>query len=171
MRYAAFLRAVNAGKFNSFRMEDLRKLLAAGGFENVRTYLQTGNVWLESDESDPEAVARQIEALMPTLGCRDVAVMVRTQEQMQELIRLDPLADTADTHYRYITFLREPVAPTPLAHRDIEVVLARPGELFSRLPRGARNVSPNAFFESRLKVRATSRYWNVVQEMYELLRG
>ncbi|MWR36380.1 DUF1697 domain-containing protein, partial [Helicobacter pylori] len=65
MRYATFLRAVNAGKFNSFRMEDLRALLRAEGFEAVRTYLQTGNVWLQSGEADPEAVARRVEALMP----------------------------------------------------------------------------------------------------------
>lgn len=169
MRYAAFLRAVNAGKFNSFRMEDLRALLRAEGFGDVRTYLQTGNVWLQSNEGDPEAIARRIEALMPTLGCRDVAVMVRTEEHLRELVGLDPFGADIGTHRRFVTFLREPVAVALPAHGDIEVVLARPGEVLSRLARTVRNVSPNAFIESRLKVRATTRFWNVVQEMYQLL--
>ncbi|MER3444873.1 MAG: hypothetical protein C4342_02135 [Armatimonadota bacterium] len=168
MRCAAFLRAVNAGKFNSFRMEDLRALLRAEGFEDVRTYLQTGNVWFQSGEADPEAIARRIEALMPALGCRDVAVMVRTEEHLRELVGLDPFGADGGTHCRFITFLREPAPAALPAHRELEVVLARPGEVFSRLDKNVRNVSPNAFIESRLKVRATTRFWNVVQEMYGL---
>ena len=59
--YRAFLRAVNiGGRFVT--MERLRALFAGLGFENVRSYIQSGNVFFETGESKREAIARKIEA-------------------------------------------------------------------------------------------------------------
>ncbi|MCV5335416.1 DUF1697 domain-containing protein, partial [Escherichia coli] len=77
-------------------------------------------------------------------GCRDVAVMVRTEEHLRELVGLDPFEADGGAHRRFVTFLREPAPAALPPHRELEVVLARPGEVFSRLDKNVRNVSPNA---------------------------
>lgn len=47
----AFLRSVNLGKPNKINMFYLRKTMEESGYQNVRTYLQSGNIMLESRES------------------------------------------------------------------------------------------------------------------------
>ena len=48
MRYVAFLRAINVGK-RRVKMDLLRDVFVAGGFENVTTYIASGNVIFDTD--------------------------------------------------------------------------------------------------------------------------
>ncbi|MEP6895915.1 MAG: DUF1697 domain-containing protein, partial [Chloroflexota bacterium] len=43
-KYIAFLRAINVGGTKIIKMEDLRKLFESFGFDNIQTYIQSGNV-------------------------------------------------------------------------------------------------------------------------------
>lgn len=172
MQYIAFLRAVNVGKHNRVRMEDLRKLLESKGFSGVKTYLQTGNVWFESDNPNRETVATRLETLMDSLGCREVSVMVRTLPEMEQIIGLNPFGKPSHSHHQYVVFLREPSPLDLPQHKDIAVLQRSDTEVFSSLAKALPGgVSPNGFIEAKLKVRATTRYWNVVQEVYGLVKG
>jgi uncharacterized protein (DUF1697 family) len=94
MRHVVLLRAVNVGGRNPVAMGELRELLTNAGFQDVRTYLQSGNVVLGSDAA-PEEVARQCERqLADGLGL-DVAVVVRTRDELAEVVRLNPLEEVA----------------------------------------------------------------------------
>lgn len=170
MRYVAFLRAVNVGKHNRIRMEDLRNAMQQG-FGEARTYLQTGNLWFEAEPGSSQTLATRLEALMDSLGCRDVSVMVRTLPELEQIIRLGPFPNPSPSHHQYVVFLREP-SPLPLLHKDLEVVHRTATEVFGSLSRALPSgISPNAIIEAKLKVRATTRYWNVVQEVYRLMKG
>lgn len=63
MRYLALLRGVNVGGKNKISMPELRSQLEAAGFDNVSTYINSGNVLLESDQP-AESVARKIESII-----------------------------------------------------------------------------------------------------------
>ena len=174
MRYAAFLRAINLGKHNKVRMQDLRLALEAAGLKRVTTHLQTGNVLFEADGSR-ENIAVSIEAVMLELGCVNVSAMVRTSAEMQHLVAIQPFdpAPVPDDVRHCITFLREPSAltlPSRNTKADLEVLHATDLDVFTRLHPVVNGASPNAFVESKLKVAATTRFWNVAQTVAGLLR-
>ena len=51
MRYILFLRAVNVGGKNKVSMTDLKALLDNAGFENLDSYINSGNLFFSSAES------------------------------------------------------------------------------------------------------------------------
>lgn len=167
MRYVAFLRAINVGKHNRIRMEDLRKNLEANSFQNAKTYLQSGNVWFDSPNPDLEAVAVQIEALLVTMGCWGVDVMVRSLEQMQTLMALEPFAQTPPEHYQFVVFLRQPIDEVKPGHPSLELLHSTGSEVFLQLDKA----TPAHKISSILKTKTpnTVRFWNVVQETFRLM--
>lgn len=48
--YIALLRGINAGGKNKMKMAELRESLTAIGLENVRTYIQSGNILFQSNK-------------------------------------------------------------------------------------------------------------------------
>ena len=61
MKYVAFLRGINVGGKNKIKMERLREICAALGFENVKTYINSGNMIFETAKSDDRKLAAKIE--------------------------------------------------------------------------------------------------------------
>ena len=56
MEYVALLRGINVGGTNKVVMSELREQIAAEGFTNVRTYINSGNLLFEAEaEADAEA--------------------------------------------------------------------------------------------------------------------
>ena len=99
-------------------MDRLRELFRALGFDHVRSYIQTGNVFFESDERDTALLRAQIEAhLRASLGY-EVAVCLRTVEDLARLVRLDPFQGVTVTpdERLAVTFLAEPPAALHLFH-------------------------------------------------------
>ena len=59
--WIVLLRGVNVGGRNRLPMAALRELLAEVGFENVRTYIQSGNIVVDSADGDRDSVARSVQ--------------------------------------------------------------------------------------------------------------
>src|SRR5947209_4653005 len=103
-KVVALLRGINLGPARRVPMQALRELLTGAGFEGVRTYLQSGNVVL-SGERSTESVGRRIEALIAERFGFDVPVVVRTRDELADVVDRDPLADAVDNPKRYqVTF-------------------------------------------------------------------
>lgn len=51
MRYILLLRGINVGGKNKVSMSDLKKLLLNTGFEDVDSYINSGNLFFSTDES------------------------------------------------------------------------------------------------------------------------
>lgn len=112
--YIAFLRAVNVGG-RTVKMERLRELFGELGLAGVRTYIQSGNVFFTADAGiDRPALTRRIEEhLREALGF-EVPTMVRTVEEVEELLAAEPFQGielTADNRF-CVVFLSEPLPPT-----------------------------------------------------------
>lgn len=73
MEYVALLRGINVGGKNKVVMSDLREQIAARGFDNVRTYINSGNLLFEADA---EAVAEGEVGAGPNNPHEDVAQIV-----------------------------------------------------------------------------------------------
>jgi uncharacterized protein (DUF1697 family) len=168
------LRGINLGARNRIAMPELRTLLEEAGFEDVRTYVQSGNVVLASVLT-PEQVARRCEqAIADRLGLQ-IEVVTRTRDELAEVVARDPLGKVATNPKRYqVTFLAsEPdhdvvsaleaaaVAPEQVAHSGREV--------YAWHPDGVGRSKLAALLTGKgLGVTATSRNWTTVTALLAL---
>lgn len=89
MLYIAFLRGINVGG-HTVKMERLRDLFAELGLANVRTYIQSGNVFFETEEGDRQALAQTIERHLRAALGYEVPVMLRTVSELERIVANDP---------------------------------------------------------------------------------
>jgi uncharacterized protein (DUF1697 family) len=158
-------------------MPELRDLLSSEGFEDVRTYVQSGNVVLRSGRS-PSAVGGQAEKLIAERFGFDVDVIVRTADELAEVVARNPLGDVADDPKRYqVSFLEsepdpEVVARIASAATESERLVAIGRELYAWHPAGvARSKLWAKLGGTGLGVRATARNWTTVGTLLEMARG
>ena len=75
--YIALLKGINVGGHKKVPMADLRELLSKSGFENVQTYIQSGNVILQSNNSDISKIESDIEKSIEDYFGFEVSVLVK----------------------------------------------------------------------------------------------
>src|SRR5262249_25545797 len=90
MKYAAFLRGINVGGKNMIKMEALRRTFEGLGYENVRSYVNSGNLVFETRKTDDGKLAKTIHnAIERQLGF-DVSVMIRAMDDLVKLVADNP---------------------------------------------------------------------------------
>ncbi|NES15184.1 MULTISPECIES: DUF1697 domain-containing protein [Micromonospora] len=177
-RYAALLRGVNVGT-TRLPMADLRRVVADLGHEDVRTYLQSGNVVFTSPPRKDDILAQGIERrLADELGVR-VPVLVRGHDELAAIVDAGPYAKQQDDPTRLlVAFLS--AKPTAAKVKDLAVpagenieyaVVGR--EIHLHLPDGGygRTKFTNAYLEKKLGVVATTRNWKSVLALRDLAAG
>jgi uncharacterized protein (DUF1697 family) len=171
-RQIALLRGVNLGPNRRVAMAALRELLSGHGHEDVRTLLQSGNVVLSSTLKPPRLERLLAEQIAEGFGF-DVPVVVRTRDELAEVIERNPLAEVADDPKRLqVTFLS--AEPDPAAIAGLEDV-ALGGERFVVSGREIYAWHPDGLARSELakqlagrKVAGTARNWNTVTKLLAL---
>jgi uncharacterized protein (DUF1697 family) len=88
VEYVALLRGINVGG-HTVKMERLRELFAELGLGNVRTYIQSGNVFFETAQVDRRALTRTIEQHLRAALGYDVPVFLRTVAELEEIVAND----------------------------------------------------------------------------------
>ena len=174
MRQIVLLRGVNLGPRNRIAMPELRKLLEAAGFADVRTYVQSGNIVL-STRRTPESTATACEKLIAAELGREIPAVVRTGDELAEVVRRNPLAGVADDPKRYqVSFLdREPdpgmIERLSAAAADGERMEAIGREIYAWHPAGiARSKMWAALAGKGLGAKATARNWTTVTTLLEM---
>jgi uncharacterized protein (DUF1697 family) len=109
MTYLVLLRGINVGGKNKVPMADLRRLLEELGFEDVRTYIASGNVLLSSDRP-PAEITAAIEDALPRsfrLDSELVAVLVLSRARLRKIVEDRPpgFGDDPATHHSDAIFL------------------------------------------------------------------
>src|SRR5262245_390116 len=88
-RHVALLRGINVGGSNVISMAALRAAFEAAGFEEVRSYIASGNVLFESAKSGT-ALEESLEEMLGRRLKVKTAVMVRSRAQLQGIVRDAP---------------------------------------------------------------------------------
>ena len=173
-RQVALLRGINLGSSRRVAMGDLRELLEKHGYEDVRTHLQSGNVVLSSPVSGARLERALERQLADGLGI-DVEVLVRSRQQLADIVARDPLGKVAKNPSRYlVSFLRsKPPAKVAreLAAADVapEQLAIEGREVYAWHPGGVQKSKLNKLLAERLGVTATARNWNTVTKLLELV--
>jgi uncharacterized protein (DUF1697 family) len=165
-RLIVLLRGVNLASRNRVAMPALREALAESGFADVQTYVQSGNVVLSSRKS-PARVAGDVEHLLAERFGLEIAVVVRTRDELANVVERDPLGKVAANPKLYqVTFL--PDEPDGDAVAKLEA-LATGGEKLVSSGRELYAWHPNGVGRSKLAARlaarelgGTARNWKTV---------
>jgi uncharacterized protein (DUF1697 family) len=90
-RFIILLRGINVSGKNKLPMADLRDLLNALEFKNVQTYIQSGNIILDTDKSKIEVCQNIKEGVLSKFGY-DVPVLARTISEWEKVISKYPFS-------------------------------------------------------------------------------
>ena len=90
--YVALLRAVNVAGTGKLSMAELKAIGEDCGFENVRTFIASGNLLFESDKSE-KAVQRMIGEKLETLFGKRIPLFVRSAAEMADVAAGNPFGD------------------------------------------------------------------------------
>jgi uncharacterized protein (DUF1697 family) len=108
------LRGVNVGGHGKVPMADLRAWSEAAGFENVRTYIQSGNLVCTTPEKSSTAVAETFrELLVAETELKNPAVMARTRDELAAVVDANPFARRGeDEAHMHVSFMAPDVDPS-----------------------------------------------------------
>jgi uncharacterized protein (DUF1697 family) len=178
MMAISMLRGINVGGHKRIKMDQLRASFEALSFDEVQTYIQSGNVVFQTRELSPVALSKRIEErILHDFGFA-VSVVSRTADEMGEAIRNNPFLKQRriDQEKLHVTFLSE--APAPFALKKLQDLAALPDqshcfgkEIYLYLPNGVSGSSlMKTPWDRVLSVVATTRNWNTVHQLYEMCR-
>jgi uncharacterized protein (DUF1697 family) len=173
-RHIVLLRGINLGSRNRIAMPKLREALEEADFDDVQTYVQSGNVVLSSSESAAD-VARKVERQISKSFGLDIDVVVRTRAQLAKVVERNPLAKVAKNPKRYqVSFLS--AKPSAAVMRKLEdaaaekervVLIGR--EIYAWHSEGIGRSRLWTLLAGRgLGVTATARNWTTVTKLLEL---
>jgi uncharacterized protein (DUF1697 family) len=173
-RLIVLLRGINIGPRNRISMPELREALDDAGYDDIRTYVQSGNVVLTS-RAGAKKVALDCERLIAGRFKLEIAVVTRTRNELARVVERNPLVRSAKDPKRYqVSFLEsKPAAKIvreleELATADEQVVcIGR--EIYAWHPDGvARSKLWAKLAGKGLGVTATARNWTTVTKLLEL---
>jgi uncharacterized protein (DUF1697 family) len=173
-QHILLLRGINVGAHNRIPMPALREALADAGFDEVRTYLQSGNVVVSSTARTDE-VAHLCARVIAQHFNLDIAVVARTRTQLEKVFERNPLRAVATDPKRYqVSFLS--AKPSRDVIRRVEEAAAS-GERVVAIGREIYAWHPDTIARSRLwallagkqlGVTATARNWTTVTRLLSL---
>lgn len=175
----SMLRGVNVGGHNQIKMDALRALYESLGFEDVQTYVQSGNVIFRARQKNLPALATKIQdAIERAFGFRP-AVLVRTTDELRRAVASNPFAGRRNIEpgKLLVTFLAAEPGPESQSVLDglkkhPEELHLKGRELYIYFPNGAgKSKLPWSSVEKLLKVPGTARNWNSVTKMLEIAEG
>ena len=89
--YIALLRGINVGGKNKIKMAELRESLTAIGLENVRTYIQSGNILFQSNKQK-KILKEEIEYKIMQDYQLSIPVILRTSEEWEQIMKACPFS-------------------------------------------------------------------------------
>jgi len=176
MRYIILLRGINVGGKKKLKMADLRAMLEGMKFVNIQTYIQSGNVILEAEEMSNATLEQRIKTQLMETFSYDVPVLVLRVDELMYIFNNNPFLTkrNEDIAKLHVTILKEkPDIERVKAISEIEYK-ADEFEIVDKLvylfcPDGyGRTKFVNNFFESKLKVQATTRNWKTIRKLVEM---
>ena len=177
--YISLLRGINLGPHNRISIDQLKTSLVSLGFERVQTYTQSGNVIFSAALRSSSVVSDRIEKKIVVAFGLAITVVSRTAEEMGNTIRSNPFLKEKriDLSKLHVTFLSQAPVPSsleklaPLASAGDEF---RPSgrEIYLYCPNGyGRTKLSNNALERAFSVRATTRNWRSVNQLYQIALG
>lgn len=173
--YIAILRGINVAGRNTVAMEHLKQLFSENGFEGAVTYIQSGNVIFKSAVAKDQLAALISRAIEGRFQL-NIQVILVTKNEMGKIINDNPFLkeDDIDEERLHVTILeKNPDTESLNAIQNLDFkpdkFIVKNNVVYLYCPNGyGKTKLSNAFFENKLKVKATTRNWKTVNKLFEL---
>ncbi len=176
--YIAILRGINVGGRRKILMADLKSYFRNLGFQEVQTYIQSGNVLFSSNQDlKAEAIENLLEAeILKSFGF-EVPVIVRTSDQLKKAINNNPFYKSTDVDIErlHLTLLKQDPSQENLdklkdfKQENDDFKIENRNVFVYCSGKYSDSKFSNKFFESKLKVTATTRNWKTILKLAEML--
>lgn len=173
----AILRGINVGGKRKILMADLKALCEELGLEQIKTYIQSGNVIFNSKKENTELEDLLENAIAEKFGFI-VPVIVRNSSEFETSISKNPFfKKNADINRLHLTFLKEKPKNEYLEkvlsyHSDPDKFKIDEKEVFIFCEgKYHKTKLNNNFFEKKLKVGVTTRNWKTILKLIELSKN
>lgn len=174
--HLALLRGINVSGHNMIKMEALKSTLEAIGFENVITYIQSGNVFVDSDDENTAAVGFKIKQEIFKAFGHEVPVVVIGKSDLENCFKnnLFLKEKEADTKKLYVAFVSMELRGDSI--NDLKMSQVKPDEahidknrVYIKYSVGAGKTRfDQKYIEKKLNVTATIRNWNTVTQLLKM---
>ena len=176
-RYVALLRGINVGGNNLIKMVALKACFEKHGFENVTTFIQSGNVVFDAAAGRQADLVLQIEELLGATFNYAASVVLRSHKQLRDIVERAPAGfGKQPAKYRYdVIFLKEPLKASValesvLTREGVDEAHAGTGVLyFSRLTSRASQSRLSQIVSSPIYKRLTIRNWNTTTKLLHMM--
>lgn len=176
--FVALLRGINVGGKHIVPMKTLAELFTAGGCEQVRTFIQSGNVVFAATPAVVAKIPQLIgDAIRKRLG-HEAPVVLRSAEQLERVIASNPFAKRKEfENFSHVLFCADKLAPSAVKRLDAsrspgDELAGGQQEIYVWLPNGAgKSKLTNAYFERTLGTICTQRNWRTVMKLSEMMKG
>lgn len=181
--YISMLRGINIGPHKRIKMDDLRRSFEALGFEQVQTYIQSGNVVFKTKKTSTSVLSRRIEEKIVSDFGFSVSVISRSSDEMAKAIECNPFLnqrgstnEMLDPERLHVMFLSE--APAPATLTKLSDLIAAPDqcrfidkEVYFYLPNGVSgSVLMKKPADRILAVVTTMRNWRTVNSLHQMCK-
>ena len=177
--YVAMLRGINVSGQNIIKMERLRESLAALGFSDVKTYIQSGNAVFKAAKTSNSSLEKKIAGKISADFGLAVPVTVRTPEELDTILKTNPLLKLPglDETKLHVAFLSD---AAPKTADEILGPLATKSERFAICGREIYLYCPDGYgetklsssgIEKKLSVPATTRNWKTVNTLFAMAQA
>jgi len=174
--HLALLRGINVSGHNMIKMDTLKSVLEKAGFQKVQTYIQSGNVFVDSEEEHGASVGFKIkQEIFKELGL-EVPVVVISKEDLEACFNNNPFLKEkdSDTKKLYVAFISKELSSGAL--NDLRMSQFKPDEaaidkskIYIKYAVGAGKTKlDQKYIEKKLNVTATIRNWNTITTLLEM---
>lgn len=174
--HLALLRGINVSGHNMMKMEALKTMLENIGFSNVRTYVQSGNVFIDTEEESASKVGFIIKQEIFKAFGHDVPAVVIAKEDLELCFKNNPFLKEKqfDSKKLYVAFVSVTLKSENI--NDLKISQFKPDEasidgnrIFIKYAVGAGKTRfDQKYIEKKLNVTATIRNWNTVTNLLKM---
>lgn len=167
----ALLRGINVGGRHKLPMQALRSLFEDLGLDNVRTYIQSGNVVFESGEADKARLVEQIEAAIAADYGFKPAILLLTVDQLAAAMAANPFPEgQEEPKSLHLYFAAAPPPDPDLAalqevKQEDERFALIDAVFYLHAPSGIGRSKLASIVEKALGVPVTARNWRSVSKI------
>ena len=186
MRYIALLRGINVGGNTMIKMTELKAAFERCGFENVTTYINSGNLAFDVTQMQKPArskgslknessLAATIEQAIEKEFAKQIPVMIREQAAVADILANNPFEGQFESHKEmHVLFMKGEMPPEKqqqlmAQQTPDERFSVRGREIYCHLRLGvADSLLGKGFIDKKLKVAVTGRNWRTTELLASL---
>ncbi len=176
--FIVFLKGVNIGGHNRVKMDVLKKALTEHRFEHVKTYINSGNLILQSTQEKEKITEQVVHIIRANFGI-NVDMIIKTADELIDIAEKSPFSTEKENDHarRAVVMLSERVEPVQIQifkdeGKVNENYYLLDDLLFVYYHNGfAKTKFTTDYIERKLRVIATGRNWNTILKLRDMIRN